>query len=51
MPFSIRLFRRFPVYCAVTYNASPFQTTGAEKGPCSLTFLPNASHAHRRENV
>ena len=24
MPFSIRPFRRFPVRCAVTYNAGPF---------------------------
>ena len=24
MPFSIRPFRRFPVECAVTYNAGPF---------------------------
>ena len=24
MPFSIRPFRRFPVLCAVTYNAGPF---------------------------
>ena len=24
MPFSIRSFRRFPVQCAVTYNAGPF---------------------------
>jgi hypothetical protein len=25
MPFSIRPYRRFPVQCAVTYNAGPFQ--------------------------
>ncbi len=25
MPFSIRPFRRFPVHCSVTYNATPFQ--------------------------
>jgi hypothetical protein len=24
MPFSIRPHRRFPVHCAVTYNAGPF---------------------------
>jgi hypothetical protein len=24
MPFSIRPYRRFPVYCAVTYHAGPF---------------------------
>ena len=24
MPFSIRPFRRFPVQCAVMYNAGPF---------------------------
>jgi len=24
MPFSARLFRRFPVQCAVTYNVGPF---------------------------
>jgi hypothetical protein len=24
MPFSIRPYRRFPVQCAVTYNAGPF---------------------------
>ena len=24
MPFTIRPFRRFPVQCAVTYNAGPF---------------------------
>ena len=28
MPFSIRPFRRFPVYCTVTYNAGPFQGQG-----------------------
>ena len=28
MPFSIRLFRRFPVQCVVTYNAGPFQGQG-----------------------
>ena len=27
-PFSIRLFRRFPVQCAVTYSAGPFQGQG-----------------------
>lgn len=25
MPFSVRPFRRFPVQCAVTYNAGPLQ--------------------------
>jgi hypothetical protein len=25
MPFSIRPYRSFPVQCAVTYNAGPFQ--------------------------
>ena len=24
MPFSIRPYRRFPLQCAVTYNAGPF---------------------------
>jgi hypothetical protein len=28
MPFSIRPYRRFPVHCAVTYNAGPFQGQG-----------------------
>ena len=28
MPFSIRPYRRFPVQCAVTYNAGPFQGHG-----------------------
>jgi hypothetical protein len=28
MPFSIRPYRRFPVHCAVTYNAGPFQGHG-----------------------
>ena len=28
MPFSIRAFQRFPVHCAVTYNAGPFQGQG-----------------------
>ncbi len=28
MSFSIRPFRRFPVQCAVTYNAGPFQGQG-----------------------
>lgn len=28
MPFSIRLYRRFPVHCSVTYNAEPFQGQG-----------------------
>ena len=28
MPFSIRSFQRFPVYCSVTYNVGPFQGQG-----------------------
>jgi hypothetical protein len=28
MPFTLRPFRRFPMYCAVTYNAGPFQGQG-----------------------
>ena len=28
MPFSIRLFRRFPVQCSIRYNAWPFQGQG-----------------------
>jgi len=28
MPFSLRLPQRFPVHCAVTYNAGPFQGQG-----------------------
>ena len=28
MPFTIRPYRRFPVLCAVTYNAEPFQCQG-----------------------
>jgi len=28
MPFILRPFRRFPVQCAVTYNAGPFQGHG-----------------------
>jgi hypothetical protein len=28
MPFSIRPYRRFPVQCAVTYDAGPFQVQG-----------------------
>lgn len=28
MPFSIRSYRRFPVHCAVTYQAGPFQGQG-----------------------
>ena len=28
MPFTIRPFRRFPVQCAVTYHAGPFQDQG-----------------------
>jgi hypothetical protein len=28
MPFLIRPFRRFPVHCAVTYHAGPFQDQG-----------------------
>jgi hypothetical protein len=28
MPFSIRPYRRFPIQCAVTYNAGPFQGQG-----------------------
>lgn len=28
MLFSIRPFRRFPVYCSVTYRAGPFQGDG-----------------------
>ena len=28
MPFSIRLFRRFPVQCAVSYSVGPFRGLG-----------------------
>ncbi|HEV8329435.1 MAG TPA: PilZ domain-containing protein [Nitrospiraceae bacterium] len=28
MPFPLRPFRRFPVHCAVTYNAGPFHGQG-----------------------
>ena len=28
MPFSIRLYQRFPVYCSVTYQAGLFQGQG-----------------------
>jgi len=28
MPFTIRPYRRFPVQCAVTYNAGPFSGQG-----------------------
>ncbi|TKS60032.1 MAG: hypothetical protein EWM72_01717 [Nitrospira sp.] len=28
MPFTLRPYRRFPVQCAVTYNAGPFQGRG-----------------------
>ncbi|MFI5223788.1 MAG: PilZ domain-containing protein [Nitrospirales bacterium] len=28
MPFSIRLFRRFPVHCVVSYSAGPFTGVG-----------------------
>lgn len=28
MPFTIRPYHRFPVPCAVTYNAGPFQCQG-----------------------
>ena len=28
MPFVLRPFHRFPVQCAVTYNAGPFQGQG-----------------------
>ena len=28
MPFSIRLFRRFPVQCVVSYSAGPFRGVG-----------------------
>jgi hypothetical protein len=28
MPFTLRPYRRFPVHCAVTYNAGPFEGQG-----------------------
>ena len=28
MPFTLRLYQRFPVHCSVTYNAGPFQGQG-----------------------
>ena len=28
MPFTLRLNQRFPMHCAVTYNAGPFQGQG-----------------------
>ena len=35
MPFVLRPSRRFPVQCAVTYNAGPFQGQGTVEN-----FLP-----------
>lgn len=29
MPFTIRPFRRFPVHCAITYNAGPIPQASA----------------------
>lgn len=28
MPFTLRLYQRFPMHCSVTYNAGPFQGQG-----------------------
>jgi PilZ domain len=28
VPFTLRLYQRFPVHCSVTYNAGPFQGQG-----------------------
>jgi hypothetical protein len=47
MPFSIRLCRRFPVQCAVTYNTGPFQGEGIVwistgwRLSCDLPIRPN----------
>ena len=38
MPFSIRHFRRFPVHCAVTYNAGPFQYTKQDRDDSITEF-------------
>jgi len=40
MPFTLRPYRRFPVHCAVTYNAGPFgdgDTAGATRDADSGT--------------
>jgi hypothetical protein len=38
MLFSIRPYRRFPVHCAVTYNAGPFQGQGTV-GTSTMSIL------------
>ena len=38
MPFSIRPHRRFPVHCAVTYHADPFQGHGTEECKSVIPF-------------
>jgi hypothetical protein len=39
MPFTIRQFRRYPVYCSVTYNAGP---SGPHLEIAPTTFSPLA---------
>ena len=39
MPFSLRPYRRFPVLCAVTYNAGPFQRHGSIRFALALLLL------------
>ena len=55
MPFSIRPFRRFPVQCAVTYNAGLFQVQGTvwnisqrveTLGQCATASRPDVSRDH-----
>jgi hypothetical protein len=36
MPFSIHPYRRFPVQCAVTYHAGPFE----DKAPSGISRIP-----------
>jgi hypothetical protein len=51
MPFSIRLCRRFPVQCAVTYNTGPFQGEGIVwistgwRLSCDLPIRPAEPHS------
>ena len=41
MPFSIRRFRRFPVQCAVSYNAGPFQGQGTVRNLSFTGWRPS----------
>jgi|KBSMisStaDraftv2_1062788.scaffolds.fasta_scaffold71885_2 hypothetical protein len=50
MPFTLRPHRRFPVQCAATYNATPFQHAAAGLLFCFQSLVVGLK-GHLRDRV